>query len=825
MATQNQGWLWNPYETLDLDSLGTYYGQFFCVGFSDTYAGKPGCGWSIDRTEQLKARQKLDAMAVKQPQSPAVTAMLRELVHFLLCTKHHQHSRKQRDVRFSDWLDRIQKVTLDRAAATETEREGELTLQVQQLKAKVRGYQEQERLWQEDLDGLKRGAEDSAALAANLRSELKQIRDHLQNEKSGLESQITGLKRDLYAGKTDLRQAQKTVKAKNEALASATAEKDEQRSQLAIKGNALEKAQRQLDESERKLVEYQSSASSETRDLNSKLGKANTQISRMSNVNHKRETELQDAQRETTGLKVDLDAIQIALQEAGETIKAKDENLTSAATEKSALQLELEATKFTLKVKETQRQLNETQIVLIAALVNAKAQALTSTTVESSPGAQLRNVQAKLREKEGFFPTTQSSAAAEMSVRQFELGTIRSSLGETGRQLNESKQSVEEQDDNTQILQLSDVNHTRQTELQDAKRDTAELKADLNARKPALQEALENIKGTYDALQRYQSSEMSAIRHDLNTISSSLDEARRQLDESKQNLKEHQSSASSETHDLNKKLVDAKTQISRLSGENSRLETKLQHAQRVTAGLEVDLDAKKIALQEAREKVEANDNALQGHQSSAAAEKSALQLELEATKFTFEETQRQLNETQIGLIAALVSAKAQASTSTTVKSNLRAQLQNVQTKLTEMLISQSSAHTAMTAIQLELKTTKSSLEDTQRKLNKSEKSLKEQQSSASSKSLDLETSLEDAMTQISLSSEVNNKLETDLQHAQREASCLKAEVDAMRTALLEVENTYNQKLATFNQKSIRFANLVLYVTRRSRAWHHDSAAA
>ncbi|MCJ1465208.1 hypothetical protein MMC07_003824 [Pseudocyphellaria aurata] len=99
-----QGWLWNPYQTLDLNSLEFNHLPFFCVGRPPL---KLRCDWVIDRTVQLKARQKLDAMAVQQPQSPAVTAMLQEIVHLLLCTEIHQHTREQRDLRLSDWSARI----------------------------------------------------------------------------------------------------------------------------------------------------------------------------------------------------------------------------------------------------------------------------------------------------------------------------------------------------------------------------------------------------------------------------------------------------------------------------------------------------------------------------------------------------------------------------------------------------------------------------------------------------------------------------------------------------------------------------------------------
>ncbi|MCJ1465304.1 hypothetical protein MMC07_003921 [Pseudocyphellaria aurata] len=194
MATQNQGWLWDPYQTLDLTSLRTDYGPFFCVGFSDSYEGKPGCGWSIGREVRLEARQKLDAMAVQQPQSQAVTAMLKELVHFLLCTTHHQQNRKQRDVRLSDWSARI--------------RECELTLRVNQLEAELRGYQD--RLRQEDIE------------ATRLRSDLQQVRHQLQNKK------------------TLLQEACETIKTRDRALQSAA--------------DSLEETRRQLDESKQSRI-------------------------------------------------------------------------------------------------------------------------------------------------------------------------------------------------------------------------------------------------------------------------------------------------------------------------------------------------------------------------------------------------------------------------------------------------------------------------------------------------------------------------------------------------------------------------------------------
>lgn len=135
MATENPNWVWNPYQTLDLYSLGP---SFNCLAIAVS-SGKR-CMWTIPSTIQDEAHRTLEAMATEHPSSHAVAMKLGQLVPLLCCRQYHQRGSKQRDEKIAEWLAKIQGVAIEVEASTEVtpqtqqSREPEIAPQTQQLR-------------------------------------------------------------------------------------------------------------------------------------------------------------------------------------------------------------------------------------------------------------------------------------------------------------------------------------------------------------------------------------------------------------------------------------------------------------------------------------------------------------------------------------------------------------------------------------------------------------------------------------------------------------------------------------------------------------------
>ncbi|MCJ1268579.1 hypothetical protein MMC22_008467 [Lobaria immixta] len=88
---------------------------------------------------QYQARQKLNAMAVEHPSSPAVNSALWEIVVLLLCKEAHQGIMDQRHAKVSEWSAKVQDVTV------ELKVKGDMVSEMEHLKADLARYQEAQR--------------------------------------------------------------------------------------------------------------------------------------------------------------------------------------------------------------------------------------------------------------------------------------------------------------------------------------------------------------------------------------------------------------------------------------------------------------------------------------------------------------------------------------------------------------------------------------------------------------------------------------------------------------------------------------------------------
>ena len=313
MATQAADWLWNPFMTLDLHSLG---GHFFCVGYSRSQ-GNARCRLSIDPTKQLQAREILNAMAVQQPSSEAITTALEELVFILLCPEYHQNYLQQKVARVSDWSARIQYV------AVEFMERQRMVSQIQRLEADLSGYQERSRereqensndelrqqlgTVQEERDRAQRMIEElntlywaSVSTAADLHAKVQESQGQLQNLQTSTSSRIETLESDLDTRETELQQVQHQLEEKEtfiQTRLSAATETSVLQQELESTKAKLEQTRSELRESKGALEVYQSSASSEIRELNSVLREAKVQTSTSSNLSSSLKAQLQEAKK------------------------------------------------------------------------------------------------------------------------------------------------------------------------------------------------------------------------------------------------------------------------------------------------------------------------------------------------------------------------------------------------------------------------------------------------------------------------------------------------------------------------------------------------
>ncbi|MCJ1269650.1 hypothetical protein MMC22_009542 [Lobaria immixta] len=523
MATRNSDQLWNPYNTLDLHSLG---GNFSCVG-SAISRGNARCRWSIHSTMQQQARQKLDAMAVEHPSSRAVTIALQEIVLLLLCSEVHQKQPEQRSAKVSEWSVKVQDV------AVELEIKREMISQIQQLKADLSRYQEAQ------------GQLESKLIAS------RAIQD-------ATSSRIMTLEADLAARKTKLQEFQHLLKEKDTILlnqqSSAAAKTTLLQHDLKTTKSKLQETQLQLQESKSSFEEHQSSASSKILKLEIALEEAK------SNVGSNLKTQLQEVENQ---------------------LKEKDKVLqnhqSSAAAKTSALQRDLETTDAELQ--ETRRQLHEckssfeehkssvsSQIIEPrTALEEAGAQSSMQSSANSNLKVELEEVQHQLLEKDAILQNHKSSDAVKNSALQRDLDTTKDELQQTQRQLHESKKSLEEH------KSASFQTDTLKTARKEAGAQTTRQSSPNYSLEAQLQEVQHKLKEKEsDAIRT------SALQRELNTTKAELRETQRQLDESKKGLEEHQSSASSKILKLETALEGAKAQTSKQSRENSNLEAQLQ---------------------------------------------------------------------------------------------------------------------------------------------------------------------------------------------------------------------------------------------------------
>ncbi|MCJ1426589.1 hypothetical protein MMC29_004492, partial [Sticta canariensis] len=327
MATQAADWLWNPYQTLELHSLG---GQFFCVGSSRS-KGNSRCRLSIHYTKQLKAKEILNAMAVQKPSSEAVITALRELVFLLLCPEWHQNYAEQKEARVSDWSAKIQYI------AVEFMEKQRMISQIQQLEADLSRYKERSReegkevpnnelreqleRVQQERDKAQRKTREwntlykaSASTVADLQAKLQEAQGQLESFQAlqtSTSTRIKTLEGNLDTKKTELQQVQHELREKETILqnrvSAATKTSALQRELESTKAN-LQETRSELKESKGAFEVYQSGASSKIRELNTALEAAKLQTSTSSSVSSNLEAQLQEAENKTATYDRKLDA-------------------------------------------------------------------------------------------------------------------------------------------------------------------------------------------------------------------------------------------------------------------------------------------------------------------------------------------------------------------------------------------------------------------------------------------------------------------------------------------------------------------------------------
>lgn len=339
MATQDSDWLWNPYETLDLASLGC--AEFTCVGSAVSKFGAPRCLWKIDLTMQLEARQKLNIMAVEQPLSQAATVSLGELVALLLCTQRHQEIIEQRVDVISDWSAKIQDVAVEierkRLREIEIDTQIETLSQVIQCftfyssryRDRLRGQEEEMSIGeliqglktvQQDLDRVQRAAEESNTRSADLASkvtELQVAQHQLKEINSELRQGLKSTQQDLDKARrkaeesntrsaglalevTELQEVQYQLKntcallQNNQSLS--VAKMSRLQTDLEATNTELQETRRQLDGIKDSFEGHQRLTSSNIRDLNTALAEAKVQTSMFSNEDSNLRVQLQKAE-------------------------------------------------------------------------------------------------------------------------------------------------------------------------------------------------------------------------------------------------------------------------------------------------------------------------------------------------------------------------------------------------------------------------------------------------------------------------------------------------------------------------------------------------
>lgn len=217
MATQSSVWLWNPYKTLDLNSLGR--ADFTCVGIAVSKPGAPRCRWKLDVEIQRKAREILDSMAVEQPLSQATTMALEELVSLLLCTERHKEIPEQKSGRISDWSAKIRDVPdeIEAKRAREIETQRETLSQIQHLNEGSSRFQEGLRKegkempnseLRQRLKSVQQKVKESNTRSADLASEVIELQNQLKDKCAIIQKDLDTTKAELEETRRQLRNAE-----------------------------------------------------------------------------------------------------------------------------------------------------------------------------------------------------------------------------------------------------------------------------------------------------------------------------------------------------------------------------------------------------------------------------------------------------------------------------------------------------------------------------------------------------------------------------------------------------------------------------------------
>lgn len=277
MAAPNPNWLWNPYTALDLHSLLDTHSSgciFSCTGYAVS-RDNARCRNPISRKTQLEAREKLDSMAVAMPSSQAVTRILSELVHLLLCKQVHQVRPEQREARFSHWSAKIRDVShwsgRIRDIAVEIDPERGMLLEIQQLKADLRTCQEAQRKLVEEQTAFSRSQTSTS-------------------------SRIMNLERELDVGKTELQKVRRQLRQMDKMLQNHQSPATAQTfTSQCDSGTNLQETRRPRKESKTTIEKHQSVGSSKVSELKTTPGEAEAHTSRYSDIVSNPNAQLQRA--------------------------------------------------------------------------------------------------------------------------------------------------------------------------------------------------------------------------------------------------------------------------------------------------------------------------------------------------------------------------------------------------------------------------------------------------------------------------------------------------------------------------------------------------
>lgn len=523
MAHLPQGWIWDPFRTLDLLDLPPTHENFTCIGITKKWK-KPRCLWSIDADQSKGAEFILRLMALNHPATVLSGDLLAKLAGHLLCSEQHKSCQVNTKVKeFSRKIDFV---------VAELKERGNLLSRIQALeKLLVEEKENAPLMLKAELSStsttlklVQRQLEEQQQDSSTLRNDLEVAQNHLRETQSSMKSRISEFQ-DSLAGK----------EAEHQQLVTAQRQLEKQQQESSTLRIDLEVAQNDLRDAKFSLNH---SRLSETL---ANLAVKSAELQEFVTI----QRQLEEQKQESSILRNNLKVAQNDLRETQSFTKSKI----------SKLQDNLKAKNIQLR-----EDLADKQIEL--------------RNLDTSLSLRISNIQDDLAAKQDELQNLDTSTSSRIFNLQHSLAAKQTEL----QHLDTSTAST--------ISALQDDLTAKQDELHNLDTSTSARISDLeqvSAEKEAeVQNTRHELKETKESVQKLQSSSSStidALQLDLAAFKSQIQQCEDQLGEKQKDLEALKSSNKSQVQELSQGIEESKIRETWLSEERATLQTKLKEAE------------------------------------------------------------------------------------------------------------------------------------------------------------------------------------------------------------------------------------------------------